>query len=81
LYSGDASVARRRSYASALRAITGSTREALGCANADAAPLITLPVTGPYGNDRVPDLTTAFDGVLFIDRMLPATMICQGRCP
>jgi hypothetical protein len=29
----------------------------------------------------VPDLTKAFDGVLFIDRMLPATMICQGRCP
>jgi hypothetical protein len=42
---------------------------------------ITLPVTGPYGNDRVPDLTTAFYGVLFIDRMLPVTMICQGRCP
>ena len=39
------------------------------------------PPTGPYGNDRVPDLTKAFDGVLFIDRMLPATMICQGRCP
>jgi erythromycin esterase len=39
------------------------------------------PPTGPYGNDRVPDLTQAFDGVLFIDRMLPATMICQGRCP
>jgi erythromycin esterase len=39
------------------------------------------PPTGPYGNDRVPDLTKALDGVLFIDRMLPATMICQGRCP
>jgi erythromycin esterase len=39
------------------------------------------PPTGPYGNDRVPDLTEAFDGILFIDRMLPATTICQGRCP
>jgi erythromycin esterase len=39
------------------------------------------PPTGPYGNDRVPDLTEAFDGILFIDRMLPATMICQGSCP
>ena len=39
------------------------------------------PPTGIYGNDRVPDLTQAFDGVLFIDRMLPATTICQGGCP
>jgi erythromycin esterase-like protein len=39
------------------------------------------PPTGPYGNDRVPDLTEAFDGILFTDRMPPATMICQGRCP
>jgi erythromycin esterase len=39
------------------------------------------PPTGPYGNDRVPDVTAAFDGVLFVDRMLPATMTCQGRCP
>lgn len=29
--------------------------------------------TWPYGNDVVPDLARAFDGVFFIDRMTPAT--------
>ena len=38
------------------------------------------PPTGPYGNDLVPDLTTAFDAVFYIDRMLPATPICFGPC-
>jgi erythromycin esterase len=38
------------------------------------------PPTGPYGNDRVPDLTRAFDAVFYIDRMAPATAICAGRC-
>jgi hypothetical protein len=31
--------------------------------------------TSDYGNDTVPDLTKAFDAVLFIDRMAPATRI------
>jgi erythromycin esterase len=31
--------------------------------------------TNDYGNDTVPDLTKAFDAVLFIDRMAPATSI------
>jgi erythromycin esterase-like protein len=39
------------------------------------------PPTGPYGNDRVPDLTTAFDAVFYVDRMTPATAICAGPCP
>lgn len=39
------------------------------------------PPTGPYGNDRVPDLTRAFDAVFYIDRMTPATAICAGPCP
>jgi len=38
------------------------------------------PPTSPYGNDLVPDLPTAFDAVFYIDRMLPATPICRGRC-
>jgi erythromycin esterase-like protein len=33
-----------------------------------------------YGNDRVPDLTQAFDAVFYIDRMAPATALCTGRC-
>jgi erythromycin esterase-like protein len=36
--------------------------------------------SGPYGNDRVPDLTRAFDAIFYIDRMTPATAICKGRC-
>jgi erythromycin esterase len=31
--------------------------------------------TSDYGNDTVPDLTKAYDAVLFIDRMAPATSI------
>jgi erythromycin esterase len=31
--------------------------------------------TNDYGNDTVPDLTKAFDAVLFIDRMAPATRL------
>jgi erythromycin esterase len=37
--------------------------------------------SGEYGNDRVPDLTQAFDAVFYIDRMAPATALCKGgRC-
>lgn len=36
--------------------------------------------SGEYGNDRVPDLTRAFDAIFYIDRMAPATALCQGRC-
>ena len=36
--------------------------------------------SGKYGNDRVPDLTQAFDAIFYIDRMAPATALCQGRC-
>lgn len=39
------------------------------------------PPTGPYGNDRLPDLTSAFDAVFYVDRMTPATAICAGPCP
>jgi erythromycin esterase len=39
------------------------------------------PPTGPYGNDRVPDLTRAFDAIFYVDRMTPATPICRGPCP
>ncbi|HYJ41431.1 MAG TPA: erythromycin esterase family protein [Steroidobacteraceae bacterium] len=31
--------------------------------------------TGKYGNESVADITQAFDGVLFIDRMAPATRL------
>jgi erythromycin esterase len=31
--------------------------------------------TGRYGNDEVADITQAFDGVFFIDRMAPATRL------
>ena len=37
------------------------------------------PPTGPYGNDLVPDLTRAFDGVFYIDRMAPATRISTRK--
>jgi erythromycin esterase-like protein len=33
--------------------------------------------TGQYGNDKVPDLTRAFDAVLFIDRMAPASRLAN----
>lgn len=33
------------------------------------------PPASPYGNDRVPDLARAFDGVFYVDRMTPATAI------
>jgi erythromycin esterase len=36
--------------------------------------------SGQYGNDRVPDLTQAFDAIFYIDRMAPAKALCQGRC-
>ena len=36
--------------------------------------------SGEYGNDRVPDLTQAFDAIFYIDRMAPATALCKGRC-
>jgi erythromycin esterase len=36
--------------------------------------------TSEYGNDRVPDLTQAFDAIFYIDRMAPATALCKGRC-
>lgn len=35
------------------------------------------PPTAPYGNDVVPDLARAFDGVFYIDRMSPATAAAQ----
>jgi hypothetical protein len=34
----------------------------------------------PSGNDLFPDLAMAFDAVFYIDRLLPATPICRGRC-
>jgi len=36
--------------------------------------------SGEYGNDRVPDLTQAFDAIFYIDHMAPATALCKGRC-
>jgi hypothetical protein len=38
------------------------------------------PPSGEYGNDRVPDLTRAFDAVFYIDRMAPAKALCKGTC-
>jgi hypothetical protein len=35
--------------------------------------------TSDSGNDTVPDLTKAFDAVLFIDRMAPATGIRAAK--
>ena len=31
--------------------------------------------SGKYGNDPVRDITQVFDGVLFIDKMAPATRL------
>jgi len=38
------------------------------------------PPTVEHGNERIPDLTRAFDAVFYVDHTAPATPICIGRC-